>query len=118
MRLLTYPQRLKMLLYTGKSDAWRGDQPLLSNAWEGGLITNILQEAWPEDHITKAMVLSPGEAILFFGRHSKNEGLLYHRARDIKFGLGDPFNWVGGQCRLKLGGKLCRKVAMPSLRLW
>ena len=56
------------------------------------LITDILQEAWPDNHITKAMVLSPGEAILFFSRHSKNEGLLYHKARDVKFGLGGPFN--------------------------
>ena len=58
------------------------------------MITNILQEAWPEDHITEAVVLSPGEAILFFGRFSKNERLSYHRARDIEFGLGGPFNWA------------------------
>ena len=51
-------------------------------AMHGGcLITDILQEAWPEDWIPEAMVLSPGEAIPFFGRHSKNEGLSYHRTR-------------------------------------
>ena len=71
-----------------------GDQPPLPHAWEGGLITDILQEAWPEDHIIEAMVLSPGEAILFFGRCSKNEGLPYHRERDNEFGLGGPFNWA------------------------
>ena len=69
-----------------------GDQPPLSHALGGCLIINILQEAWPEDWITEAIVLSPGEAILFFGRHCKNQGLLYHRARNVKFGLGGPFN--------------------------
>ena len=62
-----------------------GDQPPPSQAWGGCLITNILQEAWPEDWITEAMVLSLGEAILFFSRHSRNEGLPYHRARDVEF---------------------------------
>ena len=41
------------------------------------------------------MVLSPGDAILFFGRQSKNEGLPYHRVRDVEFGLEGPFNWAG-----------------------
>ena len=71
-----------------------GDQPPPSHAWGGCLITNILQEAWLEDWITKAVVLSPGEAILFFGRHSRNEGLPCHRARGIEFGLGSQFNWA------------------------
>ena len=71
-----------------------GDQPPLPHAWEGGLITDMLQEAWPEGHITKDMVLSLGEAILFFGRWSKNEGLPYCRARGIEFDLGGPFNWA------------------------
>ena len=62
------------------------------------LITNILQAAWPEDWITKAMVLSLGEAILFFGRHSKNEGLPYCRARNVEFGLGGP---------IQLGQEIC-----------
>ena len=71
-----------------------GDQPPPPQAWEGGFITDILQEAWPEDCITKVVVLSPGKAILFFSRHSKNEGFPYCRARDVKFGLGGPFNWA------------------------
>ena len=68
-----------------------GNQPPPSHAWGECLITNILQEAWLEDQITKATVLSPGEANLFFGRYSRNEGLPYCRARDIEFGLGGPF---------------------------
>ena len=79
-----------------------GDQPPPPHVWEGGLITDILQEAWPEDCITEAMILSPGEAILFFGRCSKNNRLPYHRARDIKFGLGGPLTGLGDQQREKL----------------
>ena len=47
------------------------------HAWSGSLIADILQEACPKDQITEAIVLSLGEAILFFGRCSHNEGLLY-----------------------------------------
>ena len=97
MRQFTYPQGQKALLYSGESNAgrWRRQSTPLSHAWGGCLITNILEEAWPEDWITEAMVLSWGEAILFFGRCSMNEGLPYHRARKIEFGLGGPFNWAG-----------------------
>ena len=72
-----------------------GDQPQLPHARGGCLITDILQEAWPEDGITKAVVLSQRKAILFFGRCSKNKALPYCRARNIAFGLGGPFNWAG-----------------------
>ena len=71
-----------------------GNQPPLSHAWGGCLITNILQEAWPEDCITKAVVLSPDEDILFFSRCSKNEVFPYCRTRKIEFGLEGPFNWA------------------------
>ena len=70
------------------------NQPPPSHAWGGCLITDILQEPWPEDCITKAVVLSPGEAIPNFSRHSRNERLPYCRARNIEFGLGAPFNWA------------------------
>ena len=65
------------------------------------MVTDILQEAWLEDQITEAVVLSPGEAILFFGRCSRNEGLPYHKARDIEFGLGGPFNWAGRPAQIE-----------------
>ena len=70
------------------------DQPPPPHVWKGGLIIDILQEAWLEDCITEAMVLSPGEPILFFSRCSKTEGLPYCKAREIEFGLGGPFNWA------------------------
>ena len=94
------------------------DQPPPPHVWEGGLITDILQEAWPDDCITKGMVLSPGEAILFFGRHFKNEGLPYHKASDVKFGLRGPFNWARRSAQIEVLRKLHRKVTVPSSRLW
>ena len=73
----------------------RGNQPPPSHTWSGLLITNILQEACPKDYITKAVVLAPGEAILFFGRHSCKEGLLFRNAKDVELGLRGPVNWAG-----------------------
>ena len=78
-----------------------GDKPSPSHVWGGCLITDILQEAWPEDWMTKAMVLSPGEAILFFGRHSKNEGIPYCMARNVELGLEDQFNWAGRSTQIE-----------------
>ena len=83
----------------------RGDQPTLPHAWEGGLNTDILQEAWSEDCITKAVVLSPGAAILFFDRHTKNEGIPYCMARDVKFCLGGPFSWARRSVQIEASRK-------------
>ena len=82
-----------------------GDQIPSSHACGGCLITNILQEAWPEDWITEAMVLSPGQAIPFFGGHSRNEGLSYHRARNVEFGSGGLFNWAGRPTQIEASRK-------------
>ena len=71
-----------------------GNQPSPSHSWRGCLITDILQEAWPEDQINEAVVLFPGVTILFFGRCSRNEGLPYYRARGIEFCLRGPLNWA------------------------
>ena len=81
------------------------NQPPPSHAWGGCLITNILQEAWPEDWRTEAIVFPPGEAILFFSRCSKNEGLPYCRARNVDFGLGGPFNWSGKSVQIEASRK-------------
>ena len=82
-----------------------GDQPPLPHAWEGDLITNILQEPWLDNSITEAVVLSPGKAILFFSRCSKNEGLPYCKARDVEFGLGGPFNWARRSVQIEASRK-------------
>ena len=76
-----------------------GDRRLInpppSYTWSGSLITDILQEACPGDQITEAVVLVLGEAILFYGRHSLQEGLLYHNAQDVKLDLRGSVNWAG-----------------------
>ena len=82
-----------------------GDQSLLTHVWGGCLITDILQEAWPEDQITEAVVLSPEETILFFSRHSRNERLPYYRARNVEFGLGGLFNWAGRPAQIEASRK-------------
>ena len=76
----------------------------------GWLITDILQKAWPADCITEAVVLSPGEVILFFSRHSKDEGISYCRARNIEFGLGGPFNWTGRSAQTEALRKTMQEV--------
>ena len=72
-----------------------GDHPPPPHAWRD--LARGLQ--------TEAMVLSPGEAILFFGRHSKNEGLPYHQTRDVEFGLGGPCNWAGRSVQINASRK-------------
>ena len=57
----------------------------------------------------QGIVLSPGEAILFFGRHSKNEGLSYCRARNVEFGLGGPFNWAGRSAQIEALRKIVQE---------
>ena len=51
-----------------------GDQPPPSNTWCDLLILDMFQEGI-EEQITKAVVLTPGEAFLFFGGQSLEEGL-------------------------------------------
>ena len=93
--LLNNPQQLDILQHPCKSDSWGGEgwpTPIsLHMRW----ITNILQEVCPWDQITEAVVLAPGEAILFIGRHSCKEGLLYRNAQDIELGLKGQVNWAG-----------------------
>ena len=56
-----YCIHIKVILREG-----RGDQPPPSHAWSGSLIVDLFQEGL-EEWITKAVVLDPGKAILFFG---------------------------------------------------
>ena len=62
------------------------------------------------------MVLSPGEAILFFIRHSRNEGLPYHRARDIEFCLGGPFNWARRPAQIEALMKTMQEGCHTSIK--
>ena len=72
----------------------RDDQPPPTHMWSGSVIADMLQEAFPSDHITKAVVLALGEAILFFGRHSCKEGLLYRNSKEVDLSFRGPVNWA------------------------
>ena len=84
-----------------------GNQPPPPHASGGSFIVDILQEVWPEAQITKAVVLSSGEAILFFSRHSRNEAFPCSQARDVKFGSEGPFNWAGKPAQMEASMKIC-----------
>ena len=71
-----------------------GDQPQPSHAWIGSLIVDMFQEDL-EEQITKAVVLAPGKAILFFRRWSFKEGLPLGNICDVGFTLMGPIYWVG-----------------------
>ena len=45
--------------------------------------------------LTEAVVVGPGKAILFYGRHSLGEGLKADEARDAAFLLTGAGTWVG-----------------------
>ena len=45
--------------------------------------------------LTEAVVIGPGRAILFYGRHSMGEGLKADEARDATFLLTGAGMWVG-----------------------
>ena len=45
--------------------------------------------------LNKAVVIGPGRAVLFYGRHSMGEGLATDKARDATFLLTGAGTWVG-----------------------
>ena len=45
--------------------------------------------------LTKAVVIGPGRAVLFYGRHSMGEGLTTDKARDAAFLITQAGTWVG-----------------------
>ena len=79
----------------------RGDQPPPPHAWTGSLIADIFQEGL-EGRITKAVVLDPGEAILFFGRWSLKEGLPHRKVRDVAFSMAGPVIWARRGAQVKM----------------
>ena len=92
-----YCIHISMTLEEGK-----GYQPSPSHMWSGSLITDILQEACPGDWITKAVVLLPGEEILFFRRCSLKEGLLYSNAQDVELSLRGPVSLAGRTLQVEM----------------
>ena len=70
-----------------------GDVPPPPHAWMAPVVEDMLQEA--RAGLTEAVVIGPGRAILFYGRHSMGEGLKADEARDAAFLLTGAGMWVG-----------------------
>ena len=70
-----------------------GDVPLHSHAWMAPVIEDMLQEM--RAGLMEAVVIGPGRAILFYGRHSMGESLKADEARDTAFLITGAGTWVG-----------------------
>ena len=70
-----------------------GAVPPPSHSWTAPLVEDMLQEA--RTGLTEAVVIGPGRAVLFYGRHSMGEGLKADKARDATFLLTGAGTWVG-----------------------
>ena len=70
-----------------------GDVPPPPHAWMVPVVEDMLWEA--RAGLTEAVVIGPGRAILFYGRHSMGEGLKADEARDATFLLTGAQMWVG-----------------------
>ena len=57
------------------------------------LVEDMLREA--RSGLTEAVVIGPGRAILFYGRHLLGEGLKADKVRDATFLLTGAGTWVG-----------------------
>ena len=64
-----------------------------SHSWMAPLVEDMLQEA--RNGLTEAVVIGPGRAVLFYGRHLMGEGLKVDEARDAAFLLTGAGMWVG-----------------------
>ena len=70
-----------------------GAVPPPSHSWMAPLVEDMLHDA--RTGLTKAVVTGPGRAVLFYGRHSMEEGLTTDEARDATFLLTGAGMWVG-----------------------
>ena len=77
-----------------------GDVPPPSHAWMAPVVEDMLQEA--RAGLTEAVVIGPGRAILFYGRHSMGEGLKADEARNATFLLTGAGTWVGKSAYLTI----------------
>ena len=72
-----------------------GAVPPLPHTWTVPLVEDMLHCS--RIGLTKAMVMGPGRAILFYGRHSLGEGLSLGEARDATFILKGWAVWLVNQ---------------------
>ena len=70
-----------------------GAVPPPSHAWKAPLVEDMLHDT--RTSLTEAVVMGPGRAIHFYGRHSLGEGLTLDEARDATFLLTGAGMWVG-----------------------
>ena len=70
-----------------------GDVPPPLHSWTTPVIEDMLQET--RTGLTEAVVIGPGKAILYYGRHSLGEGPKADEARDAAFLLTGARAWVG-----------------------
>ena len=75
-----------------------GAIPLPSHSCMAPLVEDMLCNA--RTRITKAVVTSPGWAVVFYGRHSMGEGIMAGEARDATFLLTGAGTWVGKLAKL------------------
>ena len=68
-----------------------GSAPSLSFL-DGTLMEDMLHNV--RTGLTEAVVIGPGRAVLFYGKHSMGEGLTMDKARDATFLLTGAGTWV------------------------
>ena len=64
-----------------------------SHSWIAPLMEDMLHDA--RTGLTEAVVIGPGRAVLFDGRHSMGEDLTTDEARDAAFLFTGAGTWVG-----------------------
>ena len=70
-----------------------GAVPPPSHSWMAPIMEDMLHDS--RTRLTKAVVIGPGRAVLFYGRYSMGEGLTTDDARDAAFLLTGAGTWVG-----------------------
>ena len=69
-----------------------GTVPPCPHSWIAPLVKDMLHDA--RTGLTKAVVMGPGRAVLFYGRCSMGEGLTMDEARDATFLLTGAGTWI------------------------
>ena len=69
-----------------------GDVQPPPHAWTVPVVEDMLRDI--RTGLTEAVVIGPGKAILFYGRHSMGEGLTVDEARDAAFLITGARTWV------------------------
>ena len=75
-----------------------GATPLPPHAWQVPVVEDMFQDS--KSGLTEAVVMGPGQAILFYGRQSLGEGLSLGEAHDAMFILSGTISWLGKQAQL------------------